>query len=117
MLEEAAAMAGNEVFKRRVEFLRSGVDLVEIQARTHAFADAHMQNVPSREELDAFWASMTAKLRLMRQIAQAQPLAINTPAIAWGSEGRFRRLGWNGYASLSLRGLNEAPTAPVQRAP
>ncbi|MBL9155566.1 MAG: hypothetical protein JNK37_24020 [Verrucomicrobiales bacterium] len=36
----------------------------------------------------------------MRQIFREQPLAVNTPMIAWGSEGIFRKFGWNGAKSL-----------------
>ncbi|MCB1235301.1 MAG: DUF4838 domain-containing protein [Verrucomicrobiae bacterium] len=101
LLDRAAeAAGGDDTIGRRIAFLRTGIEFVEIQARTHAFADAHLDRRPTPAEAASFQADMEAKFQLMRRLFRDQPLALNTPMIAWGSEGLFRRLGWNGAKSL-----------------
>jgi hypothetical protein len=43
---------------------------------------------------------MEQKFHLMRRLYRDQPLALNPAMIAWGSEGLFRKYGWNGAKSL-----------------
>ena len=97
---EKAAAKDDEIVRRRIDFLRTGIDFVEIQAKTHRFAEAHRDVRPTPEELEAFLADMEEKFQLMREIFREDPLALNTPMIAWGSEGTFRRLGWRGAETL-----------------
>jgi hypothetical protein len=36
----------------------------------------------------------------MRRILREEPMAVNVAMVAWGSEGLFRKLGWQGSASV-----------------
>jgi hypothetical protein len=73
----------------------------EVQARTHAFELTHRNQRPSLTEMERFRADMEAKFQLMRRLYRDEPLALNAPMIAWGSEGIFRKFGWLGAKSLS----------------
>jgi hypothetical protein len=100
-LDQAETLAGgDETIRRRIDFLRSGLAFAEVQARTHAFEAAHRERRATPEELAGFQADMEAKFRLMRRLFREEPLALNTPMIAWGSEGLFRKLGWSGAKTL-----------------
>lgn len=101
LLDRAEVLAaGDETVRRRAAFLRSAITFAEIQARTHAFAAAHRDQKASPETLDRFRSDMETKFRLMRRLYRDQPLALNPAMIAWGSEGLFRKHGWNGAKSL-----------------
>ncbi|NLT70207.1 MAG: DUF4838 domain-containing protein [Verrucomicrobiaceae bacterium] len=100
-LDEAASLAGgDEVVARRIAFLRSGIQFAEIQARTHAFAAAAKERKPDEAARERFRADMESKFQLMRTLYRDEPLALSMPQIAWGSEGTFRKFGWNGAKSL-----------------
>lgn len=101
LLDEADTLAtGDELIRRRIAFLRSAITFTEVQARTHAFEAAHKNQKPAPEEMDGFRADMETKFHLMRRLYRDQPLALNPAMIAWGSEGKFRKFGWNGAKSL-----------------
>lgn len=92
--------AGDETIRRRIAFLRSGISFAKLQARTHAFHDAARNEKPTAAALDQFRADMESKFQLMRRLYRDEPLALNVAMIAWGSEGVFRKFGWNGVKSL-----------------
>lgn len=101
LLDEAHTLAASDdLIRRRIAFLRTAITFIEIQARTHAFEAAHKKQKPAPEEMASFRADMEAKFQLMRRLYREQPLALNSAMIAWGSEGVFRKLGWNGAKSL-----------------
>ena len=41
------------------------------------------------------------KWLFMRRLFREEPLAVNVPQVAWGSEGAFGKLGWSGAKSVS----------------
>jgi len=101
LLDQAAALAAaDDTVRRRLDFLRSAVTFAEVQARTHAFSAAHREQTPGAESLARFRADMEQKFQIMRRLYRDQPLALNPAMIAWGSEGLFRKYGWNGAKSL-----------------
>ncbi len=101
LLDRAGALAAtDDLVCRRVAFLRSGIEFAEVQARTHGFASASRDRSPAEGEVERFRGDLERKFQLMRRLYREEPLALNPAMIAWGSEGVFRRLGWNGAKSL-----------------
>lgn len=101
LLDEADRLAaGDGLVRRRIAFLRAGIEFAALQARTHGHEAAYRDRKADPAADAAFRADLEAKFQLMRRIFREQPLALNTPMIAWGSEGIFRKFGWNGARSL-----------------
>ncbi len=102
LLDEADTLAADDgLIRRRIAFLRSSITFAEVQARTHAFADAHSDGKASPEEKERLLADMESKFQLMRRLHREDPFALNSAIISWGSERIFRKFGWDGAKSLS----------------
>ncbi|MCX7044297.1 MAG: DUF4838 domain-containing protein [Candidatus Sumerlaeota bacterium] len=96
LLESAdKAAAADEPSRRRVAFLRRGLEFTDIQAQCYRVADAAESKPLTPDEKKSFLALMDRKWTLMRQMFRDEPLAVNVAYVCWGGEGRFRKLGWS----------------------
>jgi hypothetical protein len=99
-LDAADKEADNETIRRRVDFLRRGLEFTALQHKAHALIDSVEKGHVSPELKSSVHAVQQEKWLLMRRIFREDPMAVNVAAIAWGGEGTFRRFGWNGIKSV-----------------
>lgn len=99
MLEAADKLAGDDTIRRRVAFLRRGLEFTALQNRTHDFVVRNAVQPLTAAEKGELKALQQEKWLFMRRIYREEPLAVNVPMVAWGSEGAFRALGWSGAKS------------------
>ena len=100
LLDAARDAEADETVRRRVAFLRRGLAFAALQHQSHALLDALADKNVSPEDKARVKALQQEKWLLMRQSFREEPLAVNMPMVAWGSEGRFRKYGWKGAASV-----------------
>ncbi len=104
ILDAATGKAGgNEVVKKRLAFLRAGLEFAALQHQTHRWNARHQEKPLSKAEVAELKRILAVKWELMRRMTRENPLAVNIPAVAWGSEGVFRRFGWRGAKSITLK--------------
>lgn len=100
LLDAAEKAAENDTIRRRVTFLRRGLELAALQHRAHALVERLGDQRPSAELKAAIGAVEQEKWLLMRRIFREDHLAVNVAMVAWGGEGLFRRFGWAGAKSV-----------------
>ncbi|MFK5924108.1 MAG: DUF4838 domain-containing protein [Verrucomicrobiota bacterium] len=101
MLDSAdKAAAGDKIVRRRIVFLRWGLEFTSLQNRTHNYHARHIVKTLSEAEQRELLELQQEKWLLMRRIFREDPLAVNVAMVAWGSEGDFRKLRWNGAKSV-----------------
>ncbi len=101
MLDAAAeAAGGDETARRRVEFLRRGLEFTALQNRAFDYHDRHMVEALGAEENEKLLELQQEKWLLMRRIFREEPLALNAPMVAYGGEAHFRKLGWFGVKTV-----------------
>jgi hypothetical protein len=108
LLDAAQAADEDETVRRRVAFLRRGLAFAPLQCASQAFFDAHPDKRLSPEEKARITELQKEKWDFMRRTFREEPLAVNMPMVAWGSEIRFRKYGWKGAASVLPKGGVEA---------
>jgi len=97
MLEAANQLAGNDSeVRRRIEFLRVGLEFAELQAKVYGSLRLAQQRRPSAAEQTAAKELLDRKWLMMRRIFQQEHFAVNVTAMCWGEWGRFKRIGWSG---------------------
>jgi len=97
MLEAANQLAGNDSkIRRRIEFLRTGLEFSELQANIYRLLRLAQQRRPSTAEQTAAKELLDRKWLMMRRIFQQEHFAVNVTAMCWGEWGRFKRIGWSG---------------------
>lgn len=101
ILAAADQQAGDDLIRRRIRFLRRGLDFAALQNRTHALLSRHARQPLSAADKSALLKLQEEKWLLMRRIFREEPMAVNVPMVAWGSEGGFARLGWKGAGSVA----------------
>jgi hypothetical protein len=100
LLDAAQHKAEDDTVRRRVTFLRRGLELAALQHRAHAFLAQLVDRPPSADLKQAVGGVQQEKWLLMRRIFREDHLAVNVAMVAWGSEGLFGRLGWAGARSV-----------------
>jgi len=92
--------------RRRVAFLRAGLEFTALSAELHGMAEAAGNGEPEKAAavlLDRRW-------QMMRAIAQQQPLAINVALVA-GHDGELNRaLKWKGPGAEGKAGKFQLPS-------
>jgi hypothetical protein len=97
LLAEADKAAGSdEPVRRRIAFLRIGLDFTELQANIYRFLRRDAEKRLSAEERADVQRLLDQKWLKMRELFQREHFAVNVAAMCWGEWGRFRRLGWEG---------------------
>jgi hypothetical protein len=92
----------------RVAFLRRGLALAALQQESEAFFAAHPDKRLTPDERSRLFALQQQKWEALRKLYQEEPLAVNAPMVAWGSEIKYRKYGWKGAASAAPRSKVEA---------
>jgi hypothetical protein len=108
LLEAARQADVDETVRRRVAFLRYGLDFAALQQQAYAFLAAHADKALSAADKAQIMALQQAKWTFMHTFFQEEPLAINMPMVAWGGEGNFRKYGWKGAAGALPKAKTEA---------
>ena len=108
LLAAAWAADGDETVRRRVAFLRRGLAFAPLQQASQAFFLAHPDKRLTAEEKARIMALQREKWDVMRGMFEEEPLAVNMPLVAWGSEIKFRKYGWKGAAGAAPRTKVEA---------
>lgn len=97
MLDAADKAAGDDsAVRRRIAFLRAGLDFTELQAKIYRLLAVAGQRSPTAEQKSEAKQLLDAKYLRMREIFQREHFAVNVAALCWGEWGRFKRLGWTG---------------------
>jgi hypothetical protein len=100
LLDAAEKVAANETTRRRVTFLRRGLEFASLQHRAYALVESWKGTRISAELTASVRAVQQEKWFLMRRIFQQDHLAVNVAMVAWGGEGSFRKFGWAGAKSM-----------------
>lgn len=100
ILAAADKQADDELIHRRIAFLRRGLEFAALQNRTHDFLARSAEQPLSTEDKAALMKLQEEKWLLMRRIFREEPLAVNVPMVAWGSEASFGKFGWKGAGSV-----------------
>jgi hypothetical protein len=119
-LDAAEKAAGEEAaVRRRVAFLRRGLDWADVQARAYRMLARLKLPAASPEDKQPAYREATpeekaeagklldARYRMMRRILKEEPYAVNVGYVMWGEGARFAPLGWNG-PSAAAKGEVEA---------
>ncbi|MHB8900774.1 MAG: DUF4838 domain-containing protein [Thermoguttaceae bacterium] len=101
LLDAADKEAEDETVRRRVAFVRRGLEFAALQHKAQTLIDSAGEDRVSAELKAAVAAVEQEKWLLMRRIFRQDPMALNVAMIAWGGEGAFRRFGWNGIKSVA----------------
>ncbi len=122
ILDAANKSAADDSVSRRIGFLRRGLEFTALQNRTHAFLTQSSEKPLTAAEKDELKKLQQEKWLLMRRIFREDPLAVNVAMVAWGSEGSFGKLGWNGAKSVPKsvveadeEGRPVNPQSPLQK--
>lgn len=95
LLDEAArAAGGDKEVRRRIDFLRKGLEFTAISAEAYRLRDAAAENRPvdkvaAGKLLDRRWL-------LMRSLSRGVPLAVNIGVVAGHEGSTWQPLGWSG---------------------
>ncbi|NLX96880.1 MAG: DUF4838 domain-containing protein [Rhodopirellula sp.] len=100
LLDAADNAADDDTIRRRVTFLRRGLEFTALQHKAHALIESAEEGRVSPELKASLRIVQQEKWLLMRRIFREDPMAINVAGIAWGGEGVFRRFGWSGAKSV-----------------
>lgn len=100
VLDAADRAATEDIVRRRIRFLRRGLEFTALQHLTHDFAARHTVQPLSADEKSELSRLQQEKWLLMRRIFREEPLAVNVAMVAWGSEGLFRKFGWRGAGNV-----------------
>jgi hypothetical protein len=106
MLVAADRLADDETVRRRVAFLRRGLEFTALQNRTHGLVARNAVQPLTTAEKAELKGLQQEKWLFMRRIFREEPLAVNVPMVAWGSEGAFRAFGWSGAKSVSKSAID-----------
>ncbi len=100
LLDAARDADPDETVRRRVEFLRRGPVFAAFQNKAHSFISEHPDKRISADEKKQILSIQEEKWHLMRRFSREEPLAVNMPLVAWGSESLFRKYGWKGALNM-----------------
>jgi len=97
ILETAGQAARDDPdVRRRIEFLRVGLEFTKLQAKIYRLLRlAQQRRLSAEEQITAGWL-LDRKWLMMRRIFKEEHFAVNVAALCWGEWWRFKRLGWSG---------------------
>lgn len=98
--EDAAA-------RRRIAFLRCGLDFTEIQAT--AYRDLRRAKELNAEEKAEATRVLDRRWVMMRKMFEEEHYAVNVAAVLQGEERRFAALGWTGPSPAARAGVSATP--------
>jgi len=97
MLDSADKAAGDSpAVRKRIKFLRLGLDFTELQAKIYRMLSLEKQRQLSAAEKNQARQLLDQKWLMMRNIFQQEHFAVNVAALCWGEWERFKKLGWTG---------------------
>jgi len=100
ILDAADKAAGDSsTVRKRIAFLRLGLDFTELQAKIYRMLALAQQRQLSAAEKNEARQLLDQKWLMMRNIFQQEHFAVNVAALCWGEWERFKRLGWTGPSS------------------
>ena len=103
LLDAADKGADDDTIRRRVTFLRRGLELAALQHKAHALIETAGEE-RERSVMKALVREVQQeKWLLMRRIFREDPMAVNVAMVAWGGEGAFHKFGWNGAKSVAKK--------------
>ncbi len=122
ILDAADKAAGDDTIRRRIQFMRLGLDFTALQNRAHAVLALSAGKPATAAEKKEVKNIQQEKWLLMRQIQRENTLAVNTAMVAWGSEALFGRFGWSGAKTVPKDVLDadekgrpvDPPSAPAK---
>ena len=100
LLDAARGADEDGTVRRRIAFLRRGLNFATLQHQAYAFAAAHPDKNLSDADQARIMALQQEKWLSMRRFFREEPLAVNMPGLVWGGEAKFRKYGWKGAASM-----------------
>lgn len=104
LLDTADKAVGEDpVVRRRVAFLRTGLDFTELQAEIYRMLGLARQRRLTAAEKEQAQKLLDRKWLMMREIFQREHFAVNVAAMCWGEWGRFKRLSWSGPSQQQAR--------------
>jgi hypothetical protein len=103
-LDQADKAANSDAqVRRRISFLRLGLDFTELQAKIYRLLRRDAEKRLSADERTQAKKLLDEKWLMMRRIFQDEHFAVNVSAMCWGEWGRFRRLGWKGPSQETIK--------------
>ncbi len=97
LLNAADEAARDDVeVRRRIAFLRVGLDFAGLQARIYRLLRLSRERRFEAGERAEAVRLLDQKFLMMHRIFEENHFAINAAAMCWGEWGRFKRLGWSG---------------------
>ena len=90
------AAKDNEEVRRRITFLRTGLDFTEVQAEIYRLLRLTGERRLKPDERDRAIQLLDKKFLMMRDIFENNHFAVNVASMSWGEWWRFKRLGWDG---------------------
>ncbi|MSU49086.1 MAG: DUF4838 domain-containing protein, partial [Opitutus sp.] len=100
ILSGADRMNMDDTVRRRIAFLRRGLEFSALQNRAHGWVARHAVTPLTPAEQAKLKAVQQEKWLFMRKLFHEEPLAVNVSQVAWGSEGVFTKFGWSGAKSV-----------------
>jgi len=100
------AVKDNEEVRRRIAFLRIGLDFTELQAEIYRLLRLSGERRLEPAERTQAIQLLDKKFLMMRRIFEKDHYAINVAVMSWGEWGRFKRLGWDGPSTEKQAGSN-----------
>ena len=100
ILASADRLNKDDTVRRRIAFLRRGLEFTALQNRAHGMVARHAVTPLSVAEQADLKSVQQEKWEFMRKLFHEEPFAVNVPQVAWGSEGAFSKFGWNGAKSV-----------------
>jgi hypothetical protein len=88
------AAAGDEAVRRRVAFLRTGLDYAEMQAKVYRIVEGAKDRALTDEEKALSSALLDQRWRMMRKMFKEEPFAVNLAYVCWGE--RLAPVVWRG---------------------
>ncbi|MFH1718300.1 MAG: DUF4838 domain-containing protein [Planctomycetota bacterium] len=103
LLDEADKAAGSDTHvRKRISFLRTGLDFTELQARIYRHVRHDAEKRLTEREKEEARRLLDEKWLIMRRIFREEHFAVNVSAMCWGEWGRFKRLGWEGPSQQTV---------------
>ena len=97
LLDAADKIAGNnEVIRRRIAFMRLGLEFTEVQSKVYRLLRLSSLRKPTPIERQQATKLLDQRWLMMRKLFEEDHYAVNVGMLCWADRGRFRRLGWTG---------------------
>lgn len=118
-LDEGRRATEDPIIRRRIDFLRVGLDWTEIQGRLYRLADRYREIQEANDDHPTDEAALTAvrteahdlldeRYLMARRMLYEWPLAVNIAHLHRGEMGLLSMLGWKGPREELVERANEA---------